>query len=165
MDQSSNPQITLTNSNISFNLAGNWKRLAAALIDSFLLILPIGLISGALFIASLFLIGDTNTEDLGGILFLLSCCAYFVLFLCFSYYFYIYIPARNNGQTFGKRFMKIKIIDQQGQNPSMGIHAARYVLIVFLGNIIGPFLYITILFHDKKQAVYDMLVNTYVVEA
>ena len=68
-----------------------------------------------------------------------------------------------SGQTFGKRVMKIKIVDRDGKRPSfarsLGRHAATYVSQIFA---IG---YLMAVFRSDKRAMHDLMADTWVVSA
>lgn len=151
-------------SKLELRLAGGFPRWVAALIDSLILGIPIAVICLSLFVAATVLADNPNTESIGIIMIILTFCLYVILILAGMFFYEIYWPANHNGQTFGKKFMKIKIIDENGQNPQLSKHFLRLLMKIVFANIIGPFAYITILFHEKKQALYDMVANTYVVE-
>ena len=77
-------------------------------------------------------------------------------------WFYFALMECTIGQTFGKRLMKIKVIDQYGLNPTFGRATGRYFAKILSGLIlcIG---YIMAAFTERRQALHDMICDTYVV--
>jgi uncharacterized RDD family membrane protein YckC len=150
----------------SFKLASGFKRWVASVVDGIIQGVPIIILVISFAVLGDYLDQSTSTsDDLIGILVLLACCGLGFAVLGIMYFVNAYWPSINNGQTFGKKLLGIKVIDEYGNNPTFSKHFLRYTLHLVLANIIGPIAYVTIIFHDKKQAVYDLIVNTFVVEA
>lgn len=76
----------------------------------------------------------------------------------------------SNGQTVGKRIMKIRLVNEEtGDPPGFGVTFIRWLLFAFFNAITGSlFLIIDYLwpaFNDKKQRIMDKLASTMVVES
>ncbi len=119
--------------------AGFFIRLAAALIDGTIL-----MVVGALLKKVLPFLGQPVFNTLLGA------------------FYYIYLWVNMNGQTVGKRAMKIKIIREDGKPLTYQDAVLRY-----LGYIVStiPLLlgYFWIIWDSKKQGWHDKIAKTYVV--
>jgi uncharacterized RDD family membrane protein YckC len=89
----------------------------------------------------------------------------FALNIAIGLYWYVYRPSKNDGQTFGKGFMKVKVVKVDASELTMANLLIRYVAQFFLAQAISIFMYITIFIDDEKRAVYDFVSNTKVVRA
>ena len=77
--------------------------------------------------------------------------------------YYTLLPS-NNGQTIGQAVLGIKLVDTQGNPPSLR-QAARRRSARFLSFITLGFGYFWMLFDPNKQTLHDKLAGTYVVIA
>jgi uncharacterized RDD family membrane protein YckC len=154
-------------------IAGWWQRVAAVVIDAFILIpLVIGL---ALAVNELFGIdtsisriadsSDANalSRGTGVVLGDLAVSALAVL---------IYSPplmARWNGQTLGKRAMRIRVVRVDGRPVDFNFAVVREVAVKALLIGVVPFAaivdYLCPLFDRENRALHDMLVRSRVVKA
>lgn len=89
----------------------------------------------------------------------------FVLNIVVGIFWYAYRPSKNNGQTYGKSIMKVKIVKIDNSELTFKNLIVRYLSQIFLAQAISIFIYITIFMDDKKRAVYDFISNTTVVRA
>jgi uncharacterized RDD family membrane protein YckC len=125
---------------VPYELADVGTRFIALLIDGFVL----GLIGALLFGAG---------RGAGGFIGFIIGAAYHWYFL-----------TRQDGQTPGKRIMKIRVIKTDGSPIDDATAVLRYVgyyidsAIFFLGWLLA-------LFDDKSQTLHDKLVSTYVIKA
>lgn len=76
----------------------------------------------------------------------------------------------SNGQTIGKRVLKIKLVNADtGEHPGLGVVFVRWLLFIAFNFLTGGiFLIIDLLapaFTDRKQRITDKLVSTIVVDA
>lgn len=83
-------------------------------------------------------------------------------------FYYVIIPFRNNGQTFGKRMMKIKVIAEDGEAANFSALYLRQVVGDQLLNALtlGASLIINtivILYRKDNRSMFDMLAKTKVV--
>lgn len=82
-----------------------------------------------------------------------------------------FFPLNASGQTWGKKALKIRIVDQQGAKPDMTrLMGLRYVLIYVIGSIpfIGGFLYLVdalMIFRNDRRCFHDLIAGTRVVHA
>ncbi|NLW06703.1 MAG: zinc-ribbon domain-containing protein [Clostridia bacterium] len=77
---------------------------------------------------------------------------------------YFTIMVGRDGQTFGKKFMGIKIITADGNVPSYGKAFIRHIGQIISALILGLG-YLLILFDKQSQALHDKIAGTYVVKA
>lgn len=75
----------------------------------------------------------------------------------------IYLLGRD-GATLGKRWMKIKVLDQNNQPLGFGKAFLRELVKGILGNLCF-LLYLWPLFDDQKQGLHDKILSTHVYEA
>jgi uncharacterized RDD family membrane protein YckC len=77
---------------------------------------------------------------------------------------YFTIMVGRDGQTFGKKFMGIKIITADGNIPGYGRALIRHIGQIISALILGIG-YLLILFDKQSQALHDKIAGTYVVRA
>ncbi|HXU37834.1 MAG TPA: RDD family protein [Blastocatellia bacterium] len=150
--------------------AGMGKRFLAAIIDGFLI--SLGGIPGWIVIM-ISAVGAVSTADargnisndaagamMGGIF-----LGYFLLFIgsVLVWLFQIYLLGRD-GATLGKRWLKIKVVDQTGQPLGFGKAFLRELVKQLLGGLCF-LLYLWPLFDNQKQGLWDKLFNTHVYDA
>jgi uncharacterized RDD family membrane protein YckC len=160
------PEAPVVNSDRDTDLAELGERLAAALIDTFIMLC---IMLPAMFFGGYFkavmdaaLIGAKPPFGLmamwGGIGFL-------VLVLVQGY------PLSATAQTWGKRILKIRIVDLDGSKPPLArLLAMRYLpvqiasLIPFIGSIL-PLVDVLFIFRNDRRCVHDLIAGTRVVKA
>lgn len=150
--------------------AGMGKRLLAAIIDGILI--SLGGIPGWIVIM-ISAVGAVSTADsrgkisddaagamMGGIF-----LGYFLLFIgsVLVWLFQIYLLGRD-GATLGKRWLKLKVVDQTGQPLGFGKAFLRELVKQLLGGLCF-LLYLWPLFDNQKQGLWDKLFNTHVYDA
>ncbi|MBE3578965.1 MAG: RDD family protein [Caldanaerobacter subterraneus] len=131
--------------------AGFWRRAAAFLLDNVVLFL-LGIVLGAT--AYLFFDGvDENILDI-----FLS-----ILGIVISWLYFTILESSELQATIGKRIMKTKVVDMNGNRISFGKANIRYwsKLISAVVLLIG---YIMIAFTPKKQGLHDMIAGTLVIK-
>jgi uncharacterized RDD family membrane protein YckC len=153
-------------------MGGIWRRLFAFLLDAFLLGI-VGAIVGAAFFDTLVRMGPL---------------ARVVGFCIALYYFGLFDSSVGNGQTIGKRFLRLKVVDAQGGMLSLEEAILRFIIfavpffanglplpisrtpwvvsallgiVVFGGGAAN--LYLLIFNRPMRQGLYDLSVNSYVV--
>ncbi len=136
---------------------GFWLRVLAWLADSLLMGLVTLLLLASLGIAGWMAFPHTAQ----GLLVLALGTALVVLILKSAYY--TLLPS-NNGQTIGQAVLGIKLVDAQGNPPSLR-QAARRRSARFLSFITLGFGYFWMLLDPNKQTLHDKLAGTYVVMA
>ncbi|QYR24128.1 RDD family protein [Paenibacillus sp. sptzw28] len=124
--------------------AGFWVRLAANLLDAFIVSLPLSIIS-------YFIAGDWEGD-------------YFTTAIEFLYG--IFLPVLWSGYTIGKRTVGIRIAKVNGEKVGIGTMLLRillgalvYVLTVGIGIIVSAFM---VGLRDDKRAIHDFIAGTYV---
>lgn len=153
--------------NASF--AGFWIRFAAYIIDA----IAISIIAAIIWFISFsiitseaginFFITSAETDDglaFGFVMWLLFLFVFPFILVPLSYF--IYYPASKYKGTFGKQMLGLIIVDNDGNQISLGRSFLRFIgyiiasIILYLGLIM-------IGFTEKKQGLHDMISTTYVV--
>jgi uncharacterized RDD family membrane protein YckC len=148
-------------------LASWGSRLAAYLIDGLILLIPAVLLT-------VVVIAIAAGSDTGAIV------TGIVGFLAFLVVALIYAPVlmardgQNNGQTWGKQMMNIRVVRDSGEPMSFGWAALREIgvkgLAVTIASSIIPFIpwflnYFWPLWDDQNRCLHDMICSTHVVSA
>jgi uncharacterized RDD family membrane protein YckC len=155
------------------------ERLLAAIIDSLLLaminsiyLLPAMVFAIIPFVMQLAMQADVDPAlveaegFIGSLLWLIMWILFtFALNVAIGVYWHVYRPSKNDGQTFGKGFMKVKVVKVDGSELTFTNLLVRYIAQLFLVQVISIFVYITIFIDDEKRAIYDFVSNTKVVRA
>lgn len=144
---------TTQNVLISYRPAGVGDRVLASLLDSLFMI------GYTLIIFFIFSFGhffrDFNDTSLA----ILSVFVMLPLFL-----YHLLLEQFNNGQSFGKKIMKIKVVKLDGTQPSFGAYLLRWILRVIDTLLFNGFIaLITVALSDKSQRLGDMAAGTTVV--
>lgn len=141
--------------------ASRLKRLGAALLDTIIalvILLPMMMFGGYF---------DTIVQGGPG---LLAQIAWGVL--GFAVFVAVhFIPMKNNGQTWGKKAVGVRIVDMQGQNPGLGVLLGRRYLfsggiglVPFVGGLLS-IANVLFIFRGDRRCLHDLVANTQVVEA
>jgi len=98
---------------------------------------------------------------------------YFFILLLVYFWYFSYFPYKNNGQTLGKKWLKIRIADLDGNNMSLGHFVVRdlvkngtaTVLSIFFGyaGMLWVLTYLLALTKDRR-ALHDIIARTQVVK-
>lgn len=143
--------------------AGFWKRTAAYLIDSFILMVVIGALMTLFAVFGLMSMGMFTDPGLaagagmGGFVLL-----YVIQIVAMALYF-AWFHASARQATPGKMAVGIKVTDEHGQRISLARGIGRYFasIVSSLTLLIG---YIMAAFTDRKRALHDMMAGTVVVD-
>jgi uncharacterized RDD family membrane protein YckC len=136
--------VAMPGSGVAMSYAGVGSRFVALLIDAILLSV-VGSVIGAIF-------GQSPGEaGAGSLISLIIGIAYYVYFI------------GSSGLTLGGRLLGCKVVDSNGQIPSYGTAAIRYVMSIVSGAVIllG---YLWAFWDKNKQTWHDKVANTYVVK-
>jgi len=148
-------------SHLPVRYAGFWKRLAALLIDSFILAIPggvLGAVTGA--IAGMVLGAQGASQQT-----ILSVCQVlgFITGVTMRLLYFSLMESSSRQATLGKMVLGIIVINKSGERLSFGHavvrHFAKFVSVITL--CIG---YIMAAFTGRKQALHDLIVSTYVID-
>jgi uncharacterized RDD family membrane protein YckC len=137
------------NANLS-PYVGFWKRFGAAFLDGIIVLIVSFIIGISVGIISVFLPS------------LYSELAFNLLGLVIAVLYYAGFESSSYQGTPGKQIIGIKVTDLEGNRISFGKALVRYVVKVITGIILIG--YLTIIFSEKKQGLYDMAAGTVVVE-
>lgn len=77
---------------------------------------------------------------------------------------YYVVYQSQNGQTVGKKIMRLKVVDASGNKPTMVTFFLREIIGKFLSGLILLIGYLMILWDSKRQGLHDKIANTYVVK-
>lgn len=142
---------TTQNVDIEYELAGLGERILARLVDLGIVVAVIILI---VFIPSIAAQADNIPADL--------VTGLAVLIFCLSYVFYdLILELTMNGQSIGKRIMKIRVVSLDGGRPKFGQFLLRWVMRIvdfsLTGNVAAI---VSVAVSEKKQRLGDMVANT-----
>ena len=156
--------------------AGFWIRVAAYLIDGFIIGIPLGVVICILFGivggAAYMMGGLSHSTDNGantlnpvfGIGFALTEMVLWVLSIGISWLYFAKLESGSAQATYGKRVMGLKVTDIAGNRISFGHASGR-----FFGKIVsGMTFYIGFMmagFTEKKQALHDLIAGTLVIKS
>ncbi|MCC6369559.1 MAG: RDD family protein [Bacteroidia bacterium] len=154
-----NIQISTTqNVNLNYKLAGIGPRMLAIIIDSIIRFSYIFVLYLIIFVALIRnWYSNQNSSDSGneimiGVLILLALPAFMYNLLCETFM---------NGQSFGKKIVKIKVVKLNGTQPNFGSYLIRSMFRIIDDGLIGL---ITIAATEKAQRLGDMVAGTTVIE-
>ena len=146
----------------SQELAGRGLRLGAAIIDGLILLvilLPLMVMGG-------YFSGMMTGQQPGLGTQLMWGAMGFVLFVLIQGY-----PLSQSGQTWGKKALKMKIVDLEGRQPSLAtLIGKRYLpvqlisAVPFVGGLFG-LVNILFIFRDDRRCIHDLIAGTRVVVA
>ncbi len=141
---------TAQNIIIDQNLAGIRQRILAVILDMLFL--------GLFYYLLLLILSKTAFFNKFSVWSFMSVLMlpYFLYYPLFQYW--------NNGQSFGKQIMRIRIVKTDNSHPRLGDFLIRWVLRLFEVNMIPGLALIVMLFSDKKQRLGDLAANTVVVK-
>ena len=81
-----------------------------------------------------------------------------------------YVPLNNSGQTWGKKVVGTRIVDMQGEQPSIGVLLGRRYLfsngiglVPFLGGLIS-LVNVLFIFRSDRRCIHDLVADTRVVD-
>ena len=146
----------------SQELAGRGMRLAAAIIDALILLvimIPLMVMGG-------YFRGFMTGEQPGMATQLMWAALGFVIFVLVQGY-----PLSQSGQTWGKKALKMKIVDLDGRQPSFAtLIAKRYLpvqaisAVPVVGGLFG-LVNVLFIFREDRRCIHDLIAGTRVVVA
>ncbi|HEY9003308.1 MAG TPA: RDD family protein [Mucilaginibacter sp.] len=141
---------TSQNIDIDYEVAGLGERIVARLIDLAIFFL--------IYILALFIGGITDWFTHGSLSIIIAVIVYAVLFVFYDLIFEIFM----NGQSIGKRIMKIKVISLDGGQPKMGQYFMRWLfrIVDFLIMWPGLIALIVAAVNEKTQRIGDIVAGT-----
>ena len=141
---------TSQNIDIDYEVAGLGERIVARLIDLAIFFL--------IFILGMFVLGITESFHLGTFGIGVIVVIYALLFVFYDLLFEVFM----NGQSIGKRIMKIKVISLDGGQPRFGQYLLRWLFRIVDFALIEPGLIALIVaaVSEKPQRVGDIVAGT-----
>ncbi|WP_185819849.1 RDD family protein [Salibacterium salarium] len=145
--------------------AGFWLRVAAVLIDSIVVAVPLNILS---FIAIIILVfslsgGSPNVDNGTQAQIALMCFIVYLLCGLITPFYYTIFHCSKWQATIGKKAVGIKVIDYNGGKISFWKSFGRYFGYVLSGMILGIG-YIMAGFTKNKEALHDMMSSTLVIK-
>lgn len=128
-------------------IAAYGRRMAASLIDGFVLFVP----ALTLLMLPRAWLPDTPAFVVGELLAVLVGVVYYTL-----------LQGRAEGATIGKRAVGIRVVRNNGENLGNGLALGRYVLLTLFGMLLIP--YFVPLFNHHRKGLHDMICGTVVIE-
>jgi uncharacterized RDD family membrane protein YckC len=153
---------TTQNIDIDYDVASLSERIAARIID-YLIFMCIYMIF-IIVVMSYFGI-TTNDGRLDSALAGTGIVILIVVWLAVCVFYDLLTEIFLNGQSIGKRSVKIRVISLNGTRPSVGQYILRWIFrILDFGISMGTAAVITVAFSDKKQRIGDMVAGTTLVK-
>lgn len=146
---------TTQNVNIEYPVASIGDRVVAAIIDQLIMI--------GYLIAIIFLyIWILNLTENSAVYFPV---AYFIIFFLPLFFYHLLCETFLNGQSFGKKIMKMRVVKVDGRQAGIGSYFLRWILApIDLYFTYGSVGLITMLINGKGQRLGDLAANTTVVK-
>ena len=160
------PDAAVAEISSSDELAGRGARLGAAIIDGIIMlviVLPVMYMGGYMQMA---MAAAQSGQKVGFGVTLMWAVIGFVIFAVVQGF-----PLNATGQTWGKKVIKIKIVDLDGNKPPLGrLLGLRYLPIQIVSNVpfIGPVLALVdvlLIFRNDRRCGHDLIAGTRVVHA
>ena len=145
----------------SLVLADRGMRLVAAIIDTLLLL--------AVLVPIMFVGGAFTAMMSGG-----ASAGFSIVWALVGFIVFLVVqgfPLNASGQTWAKKWLKMKIVDMEGRKPEFGrLIALRYLVVQLIGQIpfVGPlvgFVDVLFIFGDDRRCLHDKIAGTQVVVA
>ncbi|HSY75960.1 MAG TPA: RDD family protein, partial [Bacteroidia bacterium] len=140
---------TTQNVDIEYDIASVGDRIVANIIDTLIIVgyvIILMIIFFSIFRPNMF------TPAMGVVLFILALPVFLYYLLCETFM---------NGQSFGKRAMKIKVIRMDGRQPTFGNYLVRWILRIVDNGIVAL---IAVIASGKGQRLGDMAAGTCVIK-
>ncbi len=141
---------TAQNITIEQNLAGVWQRLLAVVLDLLFL--------GLFYYILIYILFSVHFNDK------FSMWSFMAVLMLPYFLYYPLLQYWNNGQSFGKQIMKIRIVKADNSHPKLGDFLIRWILRLFEVNMIPGLALLWMLFSDKNQRLGDLAAQTIVVK-
>ena len=136
------------------NLASNWNRFGALIIDNFLAMLPY-------LIAYVFLLLSMSQQKEPNPLMFLAILPLSFVPLVYEGLMYQY----RNGQTLGKMALQVRVVRADGTALTPGRAGGRAAMKFILSGCLSIFDFIPALFTDEKTTLHDLVAGTRVIQA
>ena len=153
--------------------SGFGVRLVAWLIDSLLLGVLVSVVTAPIVIGMIGAIagaasqkGDVREEEAVAIMLAATGAVFLIVVLAFvAQALYLVLFTGLKGQTPGKMFMNIKVVDEQGQVPGIGRAIMREVIGKFLSGLVFDLGFLWAAWDAQHQTWHDKVATTWVVSA
>jgi uncharacterized RDD family membrane protein YckC len=150
----------------SLQLADLGPRIVAYLIDGFLVGAVIGVVYLILFVIAMVVAsGGDAAQQAGGALAVLAWLVIIPIYLVLLLFNEVYLCGKNNGQTIGKKLMKIRIVKEDGTSFTYMDAFLRNIVGYWISSLVCSLGFFWGLFDSKKQTWHDKIFHTLVVSA
>lgn len=89
---------------------------------------------------------------------------YFFVCMFPAYFYAIICNVLNNGQTFGKRVMSMRVVKKDGSRPGLGAYILRWLLMIVDGPLMSGFGLLIMLMSKNNQRLGDLAAGTIVIK-
>lgn len=89
---------------------------------------------------------------------------YFFVCMLPAYFYAIICNVLNNGQTFGKRVMNMRVVKKDGSRPGVGAYILRWLLMIIDGPLMSGFGLLIMLMSKNNQRLGDLAAGTIVIK-
>lgn len=158
----------------TYHYAGFWIRFAASLLDGIILAIPMCIIVFGVFFVSIGstfgmealsnpnTMENTLTAQQTGVV-LVTMLLLFLISIVIPIFYYAGMHSSKWQATIGKKLLRLKVTDMEGNRISFWRALGRYLAMAFLSGIfyVG---YIIAAFTDKKQSLHDLIASTVVIK-
>jgi len=145
---------TTQNVNIEYPVANIGDRVVSAIIDSLIML--------GYFISIIFLyIWILDLTEGSGLYFPV---AYFIILFLPVFFYHLLCETFLNGQSFGKKIMKMRVVKLDGTQAGIGSYFLRWILTLIDYSFFGAVGIITLMMNGKGQRLGDLAANTTVVK-
>lgn len=138
---------TTQNISIDYKLAGLMERILAVVVD-LIIIAAYGLVT--ILLSSLLFDGES--------------LAFVIINFALAYLYFLLSEIFMEGQTIGKKMMRIKVVKTNGSKPSISAYLLRWIMLPIDYSLTGAIAMVFIIFTKKAQRLGDLLAGTTVVQ-
>jgi uncharacterized RDD family membrane protein YckC len=149
---------TSQNVEIDYAVASLGDRIIARIID-------VGIFGAITYVGAIIFVGVSSTSGNGNWMKSTGTIVTVVIWLALYVFYDLITEIFFNGQSIGKRLMKIKVISLNGARPSMGQYVLRWLFrAVDFGVTFGSLAVVSVALTDDKQRTGDLIAGTTVIK-
>jgi uncharacterized RDD family membrane protein YckC len=151
--------------------AGFWLRVVAAIIDSFVLGIPLGIFAFLLILSAVPFL--THTQDMMAVMTTILPRLFFLLvvYLVASWLYWALMESSSWQATLGKKALGLRVTDLAGSRPTFGRASGRFFAgrgISCIPSVGGLYFLVDCImagFTEKKQALHDIIASCFVIRS
>lgn len=145
--------------------SGFFRRAIALIIDLFIVSLPTMFLFAPITALQAVMLQTSPTQSTAQTALLgATLLSWQVVFIVLAWLYFAFWESGAKQSTWGKRLMGIKVVGASGERIGFGRATARFFCKSFLSPLFFQIGYIMAAFTNRKRALHDMIVETYVVE-